>query len=769
MKKLSLRKIALGMTLALAATAGAPFIDMEPAQAAGTSHYINNSPGSNCSDSGAGTLSQPWCSFTPANAHGSYLPGDSILLARGSTWNQALDLTGSGTSSSWITLSAYGTGANPKILRNQGDNELAVKLTNVDYWSVQHLEVGNAANGILVYYNTYGHSGLSFGDINAHDNKGIWGLHSTNYPRYGVAGPDPWAVANNVVLSSGILITADPTLQPSRSQYFAKDISISGLKGIHNVDTIGVTALNSVAGENDYHPSLFQNVNLWLIEASNEDGNAASQYQTAGLGCPDSLRLTGTTNVSVHDSYFDTMAACHTQDGTAGVFMAFVENMTFANNTFVGVPNTGSNDQTAIDFEWHEKNIALRNNFFAANAGAGVELLNIHSGGAPDVTTGIDIDGNTFSHNDWAGTVADASIHQLGTSTTPVGVVQHNFFTEPNRPFLGGTNILGLNAIDNRPLSSAANFAADQFSSVQGSNQWTYLYRSGSTWANLPTYGTNYPGGAWQTSPAQWVGKSLMAPVVGGDVARAWKAPYAGSISLRGRLFKADIGNGTSAGNGITGVIEKVTVSGSVSQIWPTTGGPQAIGGTDKVGVATNLDGITVAAGDTIRFSVGSNGNDNSYDTASWSPSIGYTSSGTSNAWEFNTKLNYEGWTWGNQVTGPVDSGSLTLNSSGTDPYVYSQDNLGVSTLAGTRYLKFRIRNQTSDPTAKVYFTTTSSPSFSEDKSITFATPTNASGYTEQVVDMASIPTWAGMIKQIRFDPFSTAGTMLVDYIRLSN
>ena len=52
-----------------------------PARAIGKTYYINNGPGSACSDSGAHTIRQPWCTFAPLNKIGKLSPGDQILLA----------------------------------------------------------------------------------------------------------------------------------------------------------------------------------------------------------------------------------------------------------------------------------------------------------------------------------------------------------------------------------------------------------------------------------------------------------------------------------------------------------------------------------------------------------------------------------------------------------------------------------------------------------------------------------------------------------------
>lgn len=740
-----------------------------PALAANTTYYVNNSTGSNCSDSGAGSSAQPWCSFTPVNAHGAFGPGDRILLARGATWNQELDLTGSGTAVAGITLDAYGAGAAPKILRNQGPNDLGIKLTSPDYWTINNLEVGKAAVGILVDYRTKNHTGLTIRSVNVHDNKGIMSGHDVNYPASGGTS-DPWAAANDVNLAAGILVTALPSLSYAAGEYAAKNIVMDDIVGSHNLDSVAVT--NESTGSGTAGVQTFQNVSLSSLRLSNDDAHAAAAYQAAGIGCPDSLRLIQVTNAIVRDSTLTNEAACHTATGTAAVFLAQVNTVTFVNNSFVGVPNTGSNDQTAIDFEYYEQNVTLRNNYFAANAGAGVEFLNIHNNVPADQTSAL-LEGNSFSYNDTANTVSAAGVYQLsggGDSAIPTGTVKNSLYSEPNHTFLGGSNVSGLAATNNISVAASPIYAADQFSSTQGGNQWHYQSQNSTgAWADLPTYSTTTgPGGAWQTSVQQYVSAFRMAPVANtGEVGRVWVAPYPGTVSIRGRVLKADINDGVSAGNGVTAAIKKVSGT-TTTQLWPTTGGAQVVAGTDQVGYATDLDSIQVNAGDQLRFQVGANGGDNAYDTASWSPSIAYTSSTTAYAWLFSTGLNFEGWS-PSQANATVSGGNLNLTSAGADPFIVSQDNLGVSNPATERYLHINMRNQTSDSAGRIYFTTTASPVFSEDKSVPFTTRTNATGFTDYTIDMAANPSWTGTIKQLRVDPFSTTGVATIDSIRLQN
>ncbi len=79
-----------------------------------TNYYISSSSGA---DSNPGTSSAlPWRSLSKLNASMAlFVPGDSILFKRGDVFMGSVSITRSGTASSRIVFSAYGTGARPVI------------------------------------------------------------------------------------------------------------------------------------------------------------------------------------------------------------------------------------------------------------------------------------------------------------------------------------------------------------------------------------------------------------------------------------------------------------------------------------------------------------------------------------------------------------------------------------------------------------------------------------------------------------------------------
>jgi hypothetical protein len=130
--------------------------------AAATTYYLDCSP----SNTGANTgldATNAWKSAEMVNTHGDFLPGDKILIRRGTTVTGpgafrtvffhdspislvgVLSPLGSGSASARITLDAYGTGAKPIIDAQGGPSTAAVLLLNQQYWTVQNLEVRSRA------------------------------------------------------------------------------------------------------------------------------------------------------------------------------------------------------------------------------------------------------------------------------------------------------------------------------------------------------------------------------------------------------------------------------------------------------------------------------------------------------------------------------------------------------------------------------------------------------------------------------------------------
>ncbi|MGC9198563.1 MAG: choice-of-anchor Q domain-containing protein [Acidobacteriaceae bacterium] len=135
-----------------------------------STYYVNCS----LSSDGSGSESSPWNSLQDVNAH-TFMPGDSLLLARGTTCSGALLPEGSGSSTSPITVDAYGTGALP-IINAGSTNTAAVSLNNQQYWSIADLEIiGGAAYGVYITGDLPDQplSGITLTNLNVHNATGV--------------------------------------------------------------------------------------------------------------------------------------------------------------------------------------------------------------------------------------------------------------------------------------------------------------------------------------------------------------------------------------------------------------------------------------------------------------------------------------------------------------------------------------------------------------------------------------------------------------------
>src|SRR5215471_442991 len=109
-----------------------PLAFVGQASAAGTVYYVNCAAASD----GDGSLAAPWNNLGTVNGK-TFGPGDSLLFARGTTCSGSFVFSSSGTSSSPITIDAYGTGALP-VIDGSGQNR-AVKLLDTSYVTMQDL------------------------------------------------------------------------------------------------------------------------------------------------------------------------------------------------------------------------------------------------------------------------------------------------------------------------------------------------------------------------------------------------------------------------------------------------------------------------------------------------------------------------------------------------------------------------------------------------------------------------------------------------------
>ena len=107
----------------------------------GKTFYVDSEKGD---DSAEGTSEKtPWKSLNKVKEYGAFVPGDKILLKRGSVFTgQQLAFQGMGAKGKPIEISTYGKGELPRLEGN-GQVENVVSLYNQQYVEIRNLEITN--------------------------------------------------------------------------------------------------------------------------------------------------------------------------------------------------------------------------------------------------------------------------------------------------------------------------------------------------------------------------------------------------------------------------------------------------------------------------------------------------------------------------------------------------------------------------------------------------------------------------------------------------
>jgi hypothetical protein len=117
-------------------------------QSGGVHEYYVDCGGGEGDADGASPASA-WRTINAVNSH-TFLPGDIIRFKRGTECHGSLWPKGSGSDVAIIRMSAYGTGARPKVIAGKMDDEV-FKLFNQEYWDVDSIDFsGGTLFGVFV-------------------------------------------------------------------------------------------------------------------------------------------------------------------------------------------------------------------------------------------------------------------------------------------------------------------------------------------------------------------------------------------------------------------------------------------------------------------------------------------------------------------------------------------------------------------------------------------------------------------------------------------
>jgi hypothetical protein len=523
---------------------------------------------------GSGTHAAPWCDFRVLDTQ-SFKPGDELLLKRGDTFKSGLTLLGSGTRTNYLTVGAYGSGPRPVINGNGDSRFIGINLYDNSYVQIENVSVQNAGTGIL---------------INDPSNQ-------TGYRFLGL------------YLSGDGLGIQSPA---GTNQGTASNILVQDVEGASNKLSCGYSKCEGgtlVLGGVS---------NVIVNRLYSHDSCEATSW---GLG-------TGASNVVIENSVSAHDGDCGSELGVTANYVDQDTNVTYVNDIVTNVPHVGPVDFSAIGIEpsdGPDSGINVEDDYIAHNAGPGIQIL-----GRPSPTTQAHISGNVLSGNSYQyGTVPYPILGQIWTdiwipgSVNGTGTIDNNLYYAPSitgafEEAHGAGNFDGFAQSNNLEVGAGSNvwYGANGFScTTQGAHRWSYQRSTdNSSWTNLSRCATVHSlDQKWTAggSRSGFVSNFEEFPPARRSswVARSWTSPAAGRVSVRGRVLMSN----PACGSGVTA---EITKNGSSKPIW----GPRTISASHAAGVSSDLDGISVQAGDMLHFAVQKKGSTQC--RVSWTPSV---------------------------------------------------------------------------------------------------------------------------------------------------
>ncbi len=594
-----------------------------------TTYYIATS---SCSDSNPGTSSSsPWCDFTPVNGN-TFSAGDSILLAAGDSWSGEMTPLGSGSSGNPITIGCYGSSCStsyPTI--NVGSSNPGIYLVNPSWWTVTNLTLTGYDSAIVVDFTQLENQGLVF------ENLDFTSLSGDSIVFEGYNSNPPTSIPSDEYIISGVTF---------------QNITIS------DAGTIALSDDYAQAQQvNNGYPNAQQNILFKNV------------YASTYTGC---FGIQNAENVTVMDSFWqdgDTDGGCG-----AGTYMVAVSNVTFNNSVFYDDPWTNSNDNGAFVYDNQETEVAWNGDYFYKNAASGVEGAENSCFNSCTSSTNSDfqVSSSAFNDNstdDESSYYGDISVYYSPETTM---TVENNLYSDTSQTynaFVRDENSTYQTLTSNTNLGAGATIynSAYQFSSTQGSNQWSYEYCvTGSCWVPM----TTYSGGVWSYSTGAWIDQFDTQPDNSGTgwTGRMWTAPSTGTITVSGWVLK-----------NTTGTAVNVGINHSGTWVWGNgSGSYYTLGANDQVGVSTDVT-FSVTQGDTVFFCVGNVSSGDTGAVVSWAPSIAYVPAAGSN------QLTNPTWATGS-LSGWTEYGSPTGAISVSSSSPYTGDSYEVSMTSGSSF-----------------------------------------------------------------------------------
>jgi Ca2+-binding RTX toxin-like protein len=375
-------------------------------------YYVDSRAGS---DSNNGTSAgSAFSSLAKVNAL-NLQPGDTVLFARGATFNGGVEVRSSGTSGSPITFGAYGSGADPTLSGGQngvdgnGKSHIVVRdlhITNktgagiVSFgstnWTIDNVDVDNTGKGFVAGNNEF--SAFQFRQVN-----GLT-IQNSSYEKVNGDGVFIWD-ANNVKLLNNDFGIPTGTTADNVHTYRMRNYEIRG-----NVMTFGDGANsgkgimivqeseNGVIAENTFsisgrvgHYAIGGTIQNGVIEKNHFVGRAEGTWSTA-LNITETLGTPSTvSNMTIRNNFFDgTGMGIYTWDGNnAGT--AYRNNFQVTGNIFKDLRDSPFVSQSPVKLNGvYADNVYINtgNPSIGSTAGSWIQSNNVHTSTMPAWTGG---------------------------------------------------------------------------------------------------------------------------------------------------------------------------------------------------------------------------------------------------------------------------------------------------------------------------------------------------------------------------------------------
>jgi hypothetical protein len=330
-----------------------------------TTFYVNCSLASD----GDGSQSTPWNSLTDANGH-TFVAGNSLLLARGTTCNGVLKPQGSGASGSPIVVDAYGTG-NVPIVNGGASSGPAVYLNNQQYWEINDLEIQGGQNyGVYITGNT--------------DNAPLAHIHLTNLNVHGAFGPS--------------------TVRADSGEVF---ISAYGAgQTLSDVVVNGVTAHDSNVSEGIYVGA----GGSWVNDAAKQTlgSNVTVENSTAHDVYGDGILIVELNTGLLQNNVVYNTGQCPSCGSSTpgGLWEWFCNNCTVQGNESYANKSWNAYDGGDFDIDYYNNNVTVQYNYGHDSAGYCIAFFGAES----TVTTNSVFRYNVCSNNAQSSSYSDGEI-----------------------------------------------------------------------------------------------------------------------------------------------------------------------------------------------------------------------------------------------------------------------------------------------------------------------------------------------------------------------